>query len=541
MQIWRSTLNAGKRLLDPSQFRSFLLSLWTTDLRLALLLCLPGVVIAIILRIWLTYHMPYGFVHGDTAQELSTALRLLENGKFVVHYKKTFLTPLLYSISAVAHIPVLYFAPVVQHWVGVLLVVVTGLLTRAWLSSWRVWIVPLTVLIAINPIFLWYEHTALPESLTVFGAVTIALAGTFFFRRPNRYTITILFLAALFVAGARPEGRFFALFALALVIRRLWCDWSRLKIYAAVSGAWVFLIFMLTRTSQSGILLYASLIHWSPPHLVVEPGLAEAMKPYQIEATHQWETYRLRHIKLRKRMYKAAVELLMAKGLSERAAEKQVNSVFKRAGMEIALRNFWLVPGLAIQKFFMGHHEPPALGFSDYAIKGQLRALYLVNGGKRALEFSRLLWGVPMATLAEARPFLESNYDVIVGKKLTDFLNAFVRTEVFPAIPMEMPGSPLQDIPWLYLCGLIGAICLVLRERPPFGVQFIWVLFLCTLFVLLMITGNVRARYRMIFEPFWFIYLFGLLDSVVALVQGGLNSASRRRDGRSLETSMSPK
>ena len=38
-----------------------------------------------------------------------------------------------------------------------------------------------------------------------------------------------------------------------------------------------------------------------------------------------------------------------------------------------------------------------------------------------------------------------------------------------------------------------------------------------------MVTGNVRARYRLIFEPFWFIYLFGLLDTVVLLFQNGLN------------------
>ena len=83
------------------------------------------------------------------------------------------------------------------------------------------------------------------------GAMAVALTGTLFFRRPNRYTLTLLFLSVLFVAGARPEGRFFSLFALALVIRRHWGDWSRLKIYAAVSVAWVFLIFLLTRTARA--------------------------------------------------------------------------------------------------------------------------------------------------------------------------------------------------------------------------------------------------------------------------------------------------
>ena len=61
-------------------YLGFLRSLWTPDLRLALLLCIPGVVVALGLRLWLTYHMPYGFVHGDTAQQVVTGLKLVERG-----------------------------------------------------------------------------------------------------------------------------------------------------------------------------------------------------------------------------------------------------------------------------------------------------------------------------------------------------------------------------------------------------------------------------------------------------------------------------
>ena len=515
MQFWNSTLGAAKRFVDLRQLHSFLLDLWSPDLRLTLLLCIPGALVATALRVWLLWHMPAGFVHGDTAAQLSTALKLLESGYLDINGKKTFLTPLLYTISALAHIPVLYFAAILQHLFGVVLVVCTGLLTKAWFLSWRLWIVPLTVLIAINPILLWYEHTALPESMTVFGAMAVALTGTLFFRRPNRYTLTLLFLSVLFVAGARPEGRFFSLFALALVIRRYWGDWSRLKIYAAVSVAWVFLIFLLTRTAQSGLLLYASLIHWSPAHLAVAPGVAEAMQPFQARAIKDWETHSFHHNRLRKDMFNAMVE--------HRMPRRQVNATFQKAGIEIALRNFWRLPSLAIRKFFIAHRESPALGFSDYAIKGQLRSLYLVNRGTHAAEYSALLWGVRMATIDEARPFLEANYDVSAGEKLTHFLDAFVQAELYPIVSMEMPGTPLKGIPWLYVFALTGAICLIVRDRPVIGLQLLWFLFLFALFILLMVTGNVRARYRLIFEPFWFIYLFGLLDTVVLLFQNGLN------------------
>jgi hypothetical protein len=81
---------------------------------------------------------------------------------------------------------------------------------------------------------------------------------------------------------------------------------------------------------------------------------------------------------------------------------------------------------------------------------------------------------------------------------------------------MQLPGTPLRGIPWLYAFAFLGAICLILRERPAFGVQLIWFMFLCAIFCLVIATGNVRARFRLIFEPFWFIYLFALLDTVLA-------------------------
>jgi hypothetical protein len=460
--------------------------------------------------------MPYGFVHGDTAQQAITGLRLVEQGSFHIDQKKTFLTPLLYSLPALAHIPVLYFSAALQHFFGVLLVVVVGLLTKAWLTAWRLWIVPLTLLIAINPILLWYEHVALPESLMVFGTVAVALAGTLFYRHPNRYALTLLFLAALFVAGARPEGRYLALFALALVIRRLWGDWRKLRLYAGIFAVSVLAIFLVTRTSQSGILLYASLLHLSPAHLATAPDLAEVMQPFQARAI-QGENRTVMHIRLRKDMAAAMTSHLESQGDSGRALKDRISSTFQRAGIEIAIRNLWRLPGLAIEKFFIGHRERPALGFGDYVVAGQTRALYVVNGGKQALEFSRLLWGVPLATSDEARPFFEANYDKAAGNNLTTFLDWFVAAEAYTMIPMELPGARLRGIPLLYICALLGAFCLILRERPAFGLQLIWFLTLCAIFLVVMVTGNVRARYRIIFEPFWFIYLFAFFDTLVAI------------------------
>ena len=72
--------DSGKTSFRSGSTPQFPAEPWTPDLRLALLLCIPGVVVAIALRLWLSCHMPYGFVHGDTAQQLSTALTFIDKG-----------------------------------------------------------------------------------------------------------------------------------------------------------------------------------------------------------------------------------------------------------------------------------------------------------------------------------------------------------------------------------------------------------------------------------------------------------------------------
>ena len=156
--------------------------------------------------------------------------------------------------------------------------------------------------------------------------------------------------------------------------------------------------------------------------------------------------------------------------VEHRMPRRQVNATFQKAGIEIALRNFWRLPSLAIRKFFIAHRESPALGFSDYAIKGQLRSLYLVNRGTHAAEYSVLLWGVRMATIDEARPFLEANYDVSAGEKLTNFLDAFVQAELYPIVSMEMPGTRGGTgdalFSWAYIVGRVrrDADCIGLSD-----------------------------------------------------------------------------
>jgi len=448
------------RLVDPPALRAFVRRVRSHDLRLALALCLPAALLAIALRGWLLMQMPAAFVHNDTASIVETASDLLSRGAFGIDSKKTFLAPLLYCVPTLLHIPILPFIAVLQHLLGVVGVFLGGLLVYAWFRFWRWLIVPATLLLALDPVLLWYEHVALPETFAVFGVLLVALTATAFYRVPNRYTLAALLLAVFFMAGARPEGRLFALFAVVLVVRVLWGDWRAFRIGLAVSLVWTAAIFALKEISRR---------------------------------------------------------------LQAQTGSRDVDPVCRRAGLEIALRNLVALPGLALRKFIIAHRELPSGDFGNYAIAGQLDALYGNGDDQKNLHDARLLWGREFATEADARAFLESTCRPISGDALTRWLATFVSASIAPLAPLQLPGSnvndvPIRGLPWLYTFALLGMLMLAFREPRPLNFHQLWGAFLLGLWLLIMVTANIRARFRVIFEPLWILYALALLDSLLILV-----------------------
>lgn len=499
------------RLIDPPALRAFLRRVDTPELRLGLRLCLPAALAAVLLRAWLLAHMPAAFVHNDTPTIVETADTLVTRGAWVLDGKKTFLAPLVACIPALLHVPVLPFLAVVQHLLGVLDVFLVGLLVLGWFRFWRWLIVPATLLIALNPVLLWYEHTALAETWAVTGVLLVALAGTAFAKIPCRYTFALLLGATLFMAGARPEGRLFALFALALVVRGFWGNLRALRIAVPVMLVWTAIIFALTRTSQSGLLLLTSVIHLSPPHLTLSPGVAEALAPLAAQARAEWARPNApKLVPLRKAIEKRVVAFQT--GVPSRQAEKRVNSICSRASLEIALRNLPALPALAVRKFQIAHRELPSGDFDIYPLAGQFDALYGNGDDDKNVRYARLFWGRPLSNEADARAFLQSEYRPLPG--LSTWLRAWIGAG----------ASPLC-LPWLYTAAFLGLIALAARDRP-LGFHQLWGAFLLGLWLIIMVTANIRARFRVPFEPLWTLYALALLDSVLIL---GARWLPRRR------------
>ena len=140
----------------------------------------PGLLVGFALRAWLMAVMPFGYYQPDTHDVLVTVYSVLAKHHWQVQGKTTFLTPMLYLLAFFPKAPALFVIPLAQHLRGLLMVRMIGALARLWLRRWRWFIVPVTVLAALQPAVIFWEHALGSESGFGFCAVLLALAGTVF-------------------------------------------------------------------------------------------------------------------------------------------------------------------------------------------------------------------------------------------------------------------------------------------------------------------------------------------------------------------------
>jgi hypothetical protein len=266
--------------------------------REVLLWCAPALLLGLVLRVVLVAQMPYAYYHDDTPDFLITADRLLygeplssdddkrsrnsepkESGdsdepaapeqsaeataaeepaftaktreqpeevpaaaiskrrpEFKLHAKKTFLTPVIFTIPILLGIPAMIAIPIFQHLLGLGMVVLLALLVRLWFVQWKWFILPITILAAANPFFIWYEHTLMAETLFLFCTVLLALAGTLYARKQSLARFAFLCVTLFLEAGARPEGKLLFGFTLLLLLllhfRELRPMWPRFAIFS---------------------------------------------------------------------------------------------------------------------------------------------------------------------------------------------------------------------------------------------------------------------------------------------------------------------
>jgi len=486
-----------------------------------LLWMLPALILAAALRIALMAQLPYGIYHDDTPDFLTTPDRLLHDHRWELHSKKTFLVPVLFTLPFLVRIPALIAIPAFHHVLGVMMVMMLGLLVRLWFRGWKIFIIPLTVLAAANPFFLWYEHTLMAESVFLFTTVLLAVAGTLYAldQNPRRF---YLLLAALFLeAGARPEGKLlfgFGIVFVALIHWRGWRSaWPRVAIVAGLAA----LTSLITPTSQAGLLLFTSVARLTPTDLKEAPGFEPYIAPIRADLQRRWDI-KPSFPKVRdRRAVAAAVDRYLKESPEAQQAKsrRSVNEFCKKLAAETCMKNFGYLPVHIYHKFRAVAVESPTGRFDNDWLFIQQRDAIL--GNPRALNLARELTGQPITTNDELIRFVDTHYGAVPWfNQLLDrwlktvsrfrFPDLRVPNPDYPSVPLYHPGVPVY-----FLLGGVGLVVIALRRGPLQPFHFVWAITLLGFFYTIMLTANVRPRFRIAFEPFWFIYIALLIECAV--------------------------
>ncbi len=514
---------AALNTLLPPRWRAWLASRSLHDF---LWFCVPGVLVAVLVRAWLTASLPYGVYHFDTPDFLQTPYDLLRAHRLTLHNKKTFLVPILFTVPFLLHLRALVLIPLAQHLLGCLLVLMTGALCRLWFVFWRWWIVPLTVLMALHPALLWFEHTLLAEADYIFCVVWLALAGTLFVRWPGWPSFGFLLAALLGTAGARPEGRLFLAFGIAvtiLVYARTWrAELSKFITLAVFCPA----VLLITRTAQGGILLYASLLHLAPDHSKLAPDLMPCLTTLRDQAR---ATRAQRVPNDIVRMEKALMDRISTYYGPEHPERKfggvnspngkQIASFCVRLSLEIARQHPRDLVVLVADRFLARIDDDTGGEFLDHDLQTrQYRALE--RGLSRNTVLGLGLAGVPLLTDDEIASYVYAHFDerrVVWYNTLEHaWMRAIGRCR-FPghaySAEYKLPGLPL-----FYLFATIGAILsLFLAGRELRLFQWTFLPVLAGVWFTVTLTGALMPRYRFVLEPFWLLYLCFCAEGVARL------------------------
>ncbi len=486
--------------------------------------CLPALIIGFSIRAALMAHSPYAFFHDDASDFFVTPDRLINNGDWSVHAKKTFLVPAAFTVPFFLPGPVLITLPLLQHALGLLLVVVCGALCRLWFRWWKMFIVPLTVLLAVNPFFIWYEHTIMAETIFVFCTALLALAGTLYALAQTRGRLVFLCVALVLEAGARPEGKLlfgFGILLVALLHIRAWrTEWLRPAIVLALA---LFIHFQ-TKTSQAGLLLYTSVARITPAALRCAPGFETYIGPLQSDLQQRWKE-RPSFPKVRDRRIVAAAVQSYLEDHPEihtgKSDKRSVDSFCLKLASETCRRNLGYLPVHVYHKFRYAASDAPSGLLTNYWLFEKQREAYL-NRMDLTLRLSKKLTGIAMSSEQELNAFVDRTYaEVPWFNAYSDQWLSAVNSLRFPDETFHSASGEYiyPGIPWYFPLGALGMIAVALRRGSLQPFQASWALAMLGFFFVIMLTANVRPRFRFVFEPFWFIYIGLLLESVSLLLQ----------------------
>ena len=182
-------------------------------------------------------------------------------------------------------------------------------------------------------------------------------------------------------------------------------------------------------------------------------------------------------------------------------------------------------------------HESPAGLLNNAWLFDKQREAYR-DSLPLVMRLAEPLLGQKISSEAEMDQFIDQNYGAVPWlNELDARWRATANTWRLPDRNYAVAGQRRPffygGVPAYFLLAAAGLIAVMLRRgRTPGGesaqsdgarlraFHVAWGLTMLGFFFVIMLTGNVRPRFRFVFEPFWFLYAGLLLETIWLAVAG---------------------
>lgn len=227
----------------------------------ALVWALPALVFGAILRLLLLSYSPYAFWGSDSRSFMGFTNGVITEFYFSINEKRRYLYPLF--IFPMAFLPggVLIALGWIQAVLGLLAILPFAYIVRRIFLGWKLFIVPLTLIYAGLPVYIWFEHELIADTILFDGIVWMLAGWMAWVSQSDRARAVRLwwwfFVPLALVALTKPSVKFFwPGILLALVVVGAW-QVLRGRQWAAL-GALFLAGLTLGDDEQSSWLLYTS-------------------------------------------------------------------------------------------------------------------------------------------------------------------------------------------------------------------------------------------------------------------------------------------
>lgn len=247
--------------------------------RFWLLLCLPALVLSFLIRVTLLSGWRDAFYFGPDSEGYWKAIYSVFHGSgFDVASKRSWGYPVLQLLAPLGPVSPGFTAALLQHLIGWIAIFPLAAIIRRLIPEWRWFLIPVTVVFALDPLLAFWEHIAIADSLLVTLALIIALATLVYWQKPNGKTLALV-LGLIFLSMAvRPVGRAFWVGLLPVIAFAPGSEKKTRGLHAILVLAFLFPAMALTRVKQGDDLLFGSVFPFIPttggPHADLKPEIA---------------------------------------------------------------------------------------------------------------------------------------------------------------------------------------------------------------------------------------------------------------------------